>query len=607
MSAVRRVLGTGRCGAHRRAVGGRAARPAGGLRAAAAPAWAGPLGWAVVLLCAGSSGGRSTVPTVVACVVILLAVVCPPATAAGWGLARRRGSRPATDELTGLVDRRGFLRHVDAVLAGPGAGRAALLIVDLDRFRDANDTLGHDAGDGLLVEVSERLSAAVGGAGWLARLGGDEFAVLVTDPDSTGTGTVGAGAEAGTVGAGAERVAVAVRDALRVPFVVGALPVGLEASIGLALVPPGGCGAGELLRHAGSAMREAKRSRVGHRFYGPDCVVSSRDRLRVRAELRGALGRGEISMRYQPKADLRTGLVDGVEALVRWDHPTDGVRSPDTFLPEMAQAGLMPALTARVLDLALADCARWRAAGHDLTVAVNVPAPVVVGGTLPRLVDTACERAGLPPAVLRLEITEDTLLDRRDSARQTIIALRGRGVEISLDDYGTGYCSLSYLRDLPVDELKLDGSFVTGRLDDPRAAAIVRSTVTLAHALSLRIVVEGVESAREWGCLSAWGCDEAQGYFMARPMRAGELPDWMTDWSQRTRPTVRPLAPLYVGAANPRGGGAVTPVAVRQRTRSRLWSVGFHAAQRLDSDRFRHPDGRRAPLTVGGQATGPRP
>jgi diguanylate cyclase (GGDEF)-like protein len=430
------------------------------------------------------------------------------------------GGRPADlDDLTGLLGRRAFLDEASDA-ASPGC---ALLLVDIDRFRDVNDTLGHDEGDRFLRAVGHRLRRAVGDDGLLGRLGGDEFAVLVAR----------GGRER------AERLAGRLREALRPPLRLAGMPVPASASVGIALAPAHGSTVAELLARAERAMYEAKREHSGARVFDSACPPPSPARLRMRAELASAFEQAQLELRYQPKADLGSGRITGVEALVRWHHPTDGMQSPEVFLPEMEHAGLMSSLTERVLDLALDDCARWRAAGAWLTVSVNAPASVIVEEAFVGVVRDALARRGLEPGALTVEVTEDGLMTAMERAQRTLAGLRELGVRVSLDDYGTGFCSLAYLHELPADELKLDKSFLADLERSASAMEIVRSTVGLAHALDLRIIAEGVESARSWEALAGWGCDEAQGYFVSPPLPARDVLAWLQEWSQRLRPALR--------------------------------------------------------------------
>jgi len=429
------------------------------------------------------------------------------------------------DELTGLVGRRPFL-DIAARVVGGGEHRVrevtpvALVLVDLDRFREINGILGHESGDRLLDVVARRLRVLLQPPDLAARIGSDEFAVLLRD---AGPGR-------------AELLAGRLREALRLPVMLADVPVQIEVSIGIAYAPAHGRSAAELLRHAEAAMYEAKRTRVGQRTYQRGRHAPSspgRAKLRLRSELRGALEQDQIELRYQPKADPRTGRVTGLEALVRWQHPREGLRGPGVFLREMEHAGLMPQLTRRVLDLALADCARWHAAGAALSVSVNVPPSMIGDAGFVDVVREALRRHQLAPKALVVEVTEEALITAKEQAGRTLADLRELGVRVSLDDYGTGFCSLAYLRELPADEVKLDQIFLRDMHRDPSAAEIVRSTVALAHALDLRIVAEGVETKAAWRTLAGWRCDEVQGYFISPPLAGGRVVAWLDDWARR--------------------------------------------------------------------------
>ncbi|WP_230203065.1 putative bifunctional diguanylate cyclase/phosphodiesterase [Parafrankia discariae] len=479
----------------------------------------------------------------------------------GRTVALGRRHRNDTDSLTGLPGRRYFVRTASRWLGGGhragGPPSAALILIDLDRLRDINGALGHEQGDRLLASVSARLSSVIRPTDLLARVDGDEFALLLPGTDLSG----------------AEGVVRRIREALRLPVELDDLPVQADVSIGIAHAPEHGRGVQDLMGRAEAAMYEAKRSRSGQRVYGPDCQLGNRTRLGLRADLREALDDGQIELRYQPKADMRSGRISGVEALVRWRHPTDGVRPPDMFLPEMERAGLMGRLTQRVLDIALADCARWHRAGAELAVSVNVPASVIVDPGFVDLVRRSLRRHGLPAAALVVEVTEDGLITVLEKAQRTLAGLRDHGVRVSLDDYGTGLCSLAYLRELPADEVKLDQRFLRDIDRDTSAAAIVRSTVSLAHALQLRIVAEGVETSQSWHHLAEWQCDEVQGYFISRPLGGERVLSWLREWGDRFRRLPSPgeapaTGPINVGSVTqgplgdrPDAHGAVAPVA----------------------------------------------
>jgi diguanylate cyclase (GGDEF)-like protein len=494
--------------------------PARGHRMAlAVPATATVAGIGVLVL-----GTRAHVSTLA----VVLGTVTLAAAAGRTQLAFRQLVRMAdlrrqatTDDLTGLPNRRAFYAQVPGRLGPPDVGRQALLLLDLDRFKEVNDSLGHLAGDQLLVQVGARLGEQLRDGDLLARLGGDEFALLLQDVDHRD-----AAAAAGRL-----------RAALADPFTVAGITVHTDASIGIALCPGHGQELSVLLRRADIAMYKAKAARDGHRVYTGTDDVHGDGRLRTIQELRTALATDQLVLHYQPKITLATGAVHGVEALVRWDHPTRGLLYPDAFLDLVEDAGLMRTLTHVVLEQALDQAVAWQAAGRPLTVAVNLSASSLVDAALPDQIAEQLASRDLPPGALQLEITEEFLMSDRDRARAILALLRERGVQIAVDDFGTGYSSLAYLRDLPIDELKLDRSFVFPMADDARAAALVASTIDLAHSLGLRMVAEGVEDHVAYAELARNGCDEAQGYHMSRPLPAAALEVWLDDrrvTSQRT-------------------------------------------------------------------------
>jgi diguanylate cyclase len=430
------------------------------------------------------------------------------------GLHEVLSRQATTDYLTGLPNRRAL--HLDAGvrIAGPAPVRQALLLLDLDRFKEVNDSLGHHMGDQLLIQVGARLGENLRVGDLLVRLGGDEFAVLLADADHDQ----------------AAAVAVKLCAVLAEPFTLEDIAVHSSVSIGIALFPDDGVDLNTLLRKADVAMYKAKNCSDGHHVYGGADDADISTRLQTVDELRTALTDDQLVVYYQPKIDLRTGDVHDVEALVRWDHPTRGLLYPDAFLDLVESAGLMRAMTRVVLNIALDQAAVWHAAGRRLTIAVNLSASSMVDTSLPNEVAAMLAARELPPGALQLEITEEFLMADRDRARNILIRLRRHGIQISIDDYGTGYSSLSYLRDLPVDELKLDRSFVFPMADDAHAAALVASTIALAHSLSLRMVAEGVENENAYTELARLGCDQAQGYYMSRPVPAAELDHWLSTW-----------------------------------------------------------------------------
>ena len=425
-------------------------------------------------------------------------------------VALRRQSK--TDELTGLPNRRALYAEVSQRLADDTSRNRALLLLDLDRFKEVNDSLGHDAGDRLLVQVGRRLQGGLRPGDLLARLGGDEFAILLEHADQ----------------AEAEEVADKLRATLAPPFTLEGISLQTSASIGIALYPDQGDDLTALLRKADMAMYKAKSTHSGHHVYRSADNHHGDTRLRTLQELRLALTEGQLVLHYQPKIALESGSVAGVEALVRWNHPGRGLLYPDQFLSLVEEAGLMHALTQEVLRQALDQAVLWSAQGRTLTVAVNLSASSLVDADLPERVGTMLSARGLAATALMLEITEDFLMGDRDRARDILTRLRASGIKISVDDFGTGYSSLAYLRDLPIDELKLDQSFVFPMADDARAAALVASTIDLAHGLGLKMVAEGVENSAAYDELVRFGCDYAQGYFMSRPISAEALDEWLT-------------------------------------------------------------------------------
>lgn len=425
-----------------------------------------------------------------------------------------------TDELTGLPNRRALYADVPQRLASNRRRRSAVLLLDLDKFKEINDSLGHEVGDTLLTHVAARLSGQLRPADLLARMGGDEFVVHVDN----------CGAD------GAQAVALKLRAALAEPFDLGSVTVHVNASIGISCFPDHGPDLTMLLRRADMAMYTAKSMHSGHFVCGDGDIISNPRRSHTVQELSGALGGDQLLLHFQPKIDLATGDVRGVEALVRWQHPDLGLLQPDDFLKRFEEAGLMPALTGVVLGKALDQAAAWAAHGQTLTVAVNLSAPSIIDSALPAQIDAMMSARGLSPSVLVLEITEDVLVADRDRACSVLATLRDMGVRIAVDDFGKGYSSLSYLRELPIDELKLDKSFILSMTDDARATALVVSTIDLAHSLGLAMTAEGVETASAYRDLSDYGCDQAQGFFMSKPLPAAELATWLTERQQQPQP-----------------------------------------------------------------------
>jgi diguanylate cyclase (GGDEF)-like protein len=414
------------------------------------------------------------------------------------------------DDLTGIPNRRQLLARLEHDIR---RGRTfALLLLDLDRFKEVNDALGHGHGDSLLCEVAERLRRTVRHEDLLARLGGDEFAVLVADAD---------GPEAGA------EVAQRIRDVLHEDFVVGGVPLYVEASIGVAVHPDHGRTAETLLQAADIAMYAAKRSGAAWEAYRPERDRPVPDRVARLGELRRAIEQGELVLHFQPKLDLRSDRLSGVEALVRWQHPERGLILPAEFLPLAEHTGLIVPLTTWVLDAALAQCRAWSDTGIDLPVSVNISERSLLDPTFPDHVAELLGRHELPGERLQLELTERSLIRDLRAATAVVEGLHELGVRISIDDFGTGYSSLSRLRDLPINELKIDRSFVTDMDEDGQGAAIVRSAIDLGHHLGLEVVAEGVETEDTLGELRELGCDAAQGFLLLRPMAAERVTSWL--------------------------------------------------------------------------------
>jgi diguanylate cyclase (GGDEF)-like protein len=406
------------------------------------------------------------------------------------------------DPLTGLPNRRSLYERLEQLLA---TGRPlSLLMADLDGFKELNDTLGHHAGDVVLSQLGPRVQAAVPEVELLARIGGDEFAVLTHD-------------------ANPEAVAQRFRSALDEPFMIDGISLTVQASVGISRFPDHGDDPHALIQRADVAMYQAKARQCGWLEYEATRDEHSRTRLALAGELRRAISDRELVVHYQPKADLERGEVISVEALVRWQHPELGLLLPGEFVPMAEQTGQIRPLTLFVLDAAAGQAREWEDVGLDLKVAVNLAMANLIDSQLPEDVAALLAKHRLPPSRLILEITENVVM--ADPARTLLILdrLRGLGVGLSLDDFGTGHSSLAYLRQLQVDELKIDRSFVTDMVHDDQNAAIVRSTIDLAHAVGMRIVAEGVEDAETLFELKAMGADEVQGFYLSPAVPPTEI------------------------------------------------------------------------------------
>ncbi|MGD0166405.1 MAG: EAL domain-containing protein [Gaiellaceae bacterium] len=418
------------------------------------------------------------------------------------------------DTLTSLPNRTLFRDRVEQAIlqARREDSRFSLLIMDLDRFKEINDTLGHRNGDLILQAIGPRLRGVLRDVDSIARFGGDEFAVLLPGAASSDA---------------AMRVASKIAASLSRPFMLKGLTLDVEASVGISVFPDHGNDVDTLIQRADVAMYMAKEAHTGFEVYAADRDQYTPKRLALLGELRRALENKELVLFYQPKADIRTGKVHGVEALLRWQHPEHGLTFPDDFIPLAEHTGLIRPLTLYVLNEALEQSYHWQQQGITLNIAVNLSARNLLDSELPDDVAQLLETWHVDPALLKLEITENTIMVDPPKALEVLTRLRDLGVGLSIDDFGTGYSSLSYLRKLPVDELKIDRSFVMNMPQSENDQQIVRSTIDLSRNLGLKVVAEGVETKEIWRDLAALGCDVAQGYYLTRPIPPQELVEWL--------------------------------------------------------------------------------
>ncbi|HZA80791.1 MAG TPA: EAL domain-containing protein [Actinomycetes bacterium] len=454
-----------------------------------------------------------------------LVVAVPVVFAAGLGLLvgcwallvgyqRHIEHQALSDALTGLPNR--ALLHDRTGQAIRLADRemvpSALLLIDLDRFKEVNDTLGHHYGDQLLVQVGQRLRAGLRQVDTVARLGGDEFAVLLPRIETR---------------EGAVTVARKLQAVLEEPFPLDGLTIDVEASIGVALYPDHASDPEGLLQRADIAMYTAKETHAGFVVFDPKQDQHSPRRLALLGELRRALEQQQLLLHYQPKVDAHTGQVLGVEALVRWQHPEHGLVPPDEFIPLAERTGLIGPLTSYVMDAALRQCRQWHEAGHELSVAVNVSARRLLDLQFPDEVGALLARHRVSARLLVVELTESTIMADPVHALEILGRLNAMGVQLSIDDFGTGYSSMAYLKHLPVHELKIDRSFVSRMISDSSDAVIVHCTVDLGRNLGLRVVAEGVEDPLTLQQLDLLGCHAVQGYHISRPVAADALTTWL--------------------------------------------------------------------------------
>jgi len=422
------------------------------------------------------------------------------------------------DALTGLPNRN--LLHDRLHHAIQNAARqqqsVALILMDLDRFKEVNDTLGHQYGDLMLQQVSARLQQVLRHSDTMARLGGDEFAILITDTNETFAG----------------HVAQKVHVALNRVFNLDNHFLHIGGSLGIALYPQHGDSAQSLIQHADTAMYVAKRSNSGCAVYHPEHDRDAVKRLELANELHVAIDANELELHYQPKIDLLTGKVTGVEALLRWQNPKRGMVSPDEMIPIAEHNGMIKRLTLWVLSAALQQCAQWRAQGIDLSVAVNLSVWNLQDPMLIEEIEKRLAQWQVPANLLELEITESAMMADPKFSLAALKKLDSMGISLAVDDYGTGFSSLAYLKKLPVDTIKIDKSFVLSMDVDDDDATIVRSTIELAHNLGFKVVAEGVESEAISGMLLAHGCNTAQGYHYCRPVNSAALTRWLQELPQ---------------------------------------------------------------------------
>jgi diguanylate cyclase (GGDEF)-like protein len=418
------------------------------------------------------------------------------------------------DPLTGLPNRTEFTQIVvdELKTAARSGSNLAVFLLDLDRFKEINDTLGHSVGDHLLKELAARLTEQMPQRATLSRLGGDEFALLLTGVHSIAV---------------VENFANFVLEEIRHPFMADGVILEVDASIGTAVFPEHGETPDELLQHADIAMYKAKGLSAGYMMYTPEDDPHSVQSLTLTGDLRRAIETNELTLVYQPKVNTRDGKTKGVEVLARWQRPGQGSVSPDEFIVHAEKSGLILPLTKWVLNAALEQGSKWRAAGHDFEVAINLSAQLLHHASIVPTVVAILRKWDYPANRLSLEITENAILVDPAHAMAMVAQFAALGVKVSIDDFGTGYSSLTYLKNLAASELKIDKSFVLGMDQDASDRTIVKSVISLAHDLGLTVVAEGVESEKSLSLLNTFGCDVVQGYLFGRPMFAGELERWL--------------------------------------------------------------------------------
>ena len=496
------------------------------------------LGWFALLLADATSSGVAYYPVTVAWMAVLYA----PST---WlivhasmkqqrksddivgALTRQNAYQATHDALTGLPNRLYFSRALDRELANAKqvGGWVAVALFDLDRFKEVNDTFGHDIGDELLDQIGPRMSQLLVEGELLARLGGDEFVMLISGTHPGPQARIEQ-----------QKKVTQAREALAAPFTLGDVALTVEASVGLASYPDDGDTGQMLLQRADIAMYQAKNNHQEIAVYDRALDGHTPRKLRLLGDLRQAIDRGELVVYYQPLVNIATMHASGAEALVRWNHPIEGLLMPADFLPLAESSGLIHELTRHVLTCAVRDAKAWQAGGHPLVVSVNISARCLIDTKLPDAVAAALAAAGLPARLLKLEITESAIIADPIRAQHIINQLHRLGVALSIDDFGTGYTSLAYLRDLPIHELKIDRSFVTRILHEDKDAIIVRTAIDLAQRLGLESVAEGVDDPAILVALAAMGCTTAQGYALSVPLPVHHITPWVQRWNHDHSP-----------------------------------------------------------------------
>ena len=409
-----------------------------------------------------------------------------------------------------LANRTHFRADLDRAVAQ--GGTLAVLIMDIDRFKEVNDALGHHVGDHLLETIAKRLATIVGTRGTVARLGGDEFAVLLPEIDDAEQ---------------AMGIARTIHTHVGAPTTVSSIVLEVDASIGIAMMPDHADDSTTLMRRADVAMYEAKTQGGGVSLYDRSYDWNTPERLRLASDLRRAIDNGELRAYYQPVTCITTGRVLAAEALARWHHPHLGVLAPDQFIPLAERTALLDQLTMSILDQALRDVHAWIGAGHELSVSVNLPVQALLDVEFANRVKAKLAAHGVDPARLTFEITENGFMSNPDRMLGVLDALAGMGIGLAIDDFGTGYSSLSYLQRLPARQLKIDKSFVFPVTTTPKAASIVRSIIELGRNLGMTVVAEGVEDRTTLSALRLMGCDRAQGFHISRPLPADAFLLWL--------------------------------------------------------------------------------